>query len=80
MGLLQNKPEDLAAKARQAYDDGRQRFAVRLLDLPSAKDDEVDSWSRHIEAIEATGWIVDHFSTVPSDRGWNHGYVLFMRR
>jgi hypothetical protein len=80
MGFLQNTPEELAAKAKKAYGDGRQRFIARLISLSGGKDNEVESWSRHIEAIEEIGWVVDHFSVASNEKGWSEAYVLFKRQ
>jgi hypothetical protein len=80
MGWLQNTPEELAAKAKEALDEGRRRFTARLISHSGGKDNEVESWSRHIESIEQTGWVVDHFSVVWNDKGWAEAYVLFKRQ
>jgi hypothetical protein len=79
MGFLKETSEELWAKANSAYEEGRQRFTVRLSSVSGRKDDEIESWSRQIEAIEQVGWVTDHFS-VRDGGGRAEAYVLFKRQ
>ncbi|MER7010831.1 hypothetical protein ABT324_05310 [Saccharopolyspora sp. NPDC000359] len=79
MGLFKNSAAELVEMAVEARAKGRVRFVARLIALSSGKDDAVDPWAERIEAIEAAGWRVEHFSTAANDKGCVEAYVLFAR-
>ncbi|MDA3646325.1 hypothetical protein LZ318_28755 [Saccharopolyspora indica] len=79
MGLFKNSAADLGAMAAEAHAAGRARFVARLIALSSTKDDAIDPWAERIEAIEAVGWRVEHFSVAANDKGIVEAYVLFAR-
>ncbi|MER5393744.1 hypothetical protein [Saccharopolyspora sp. NPDC002686] len=79
MGLFKNSAAELAEMAVEARTGGRARFVVRLIALSSGKDEAIDPWAERIEAIEAAGWAVEHFSVTANGRGGVEAYVLFAR-
>ncbi|MER6991656.1 hypothetical protein ABT337_15410 [Saccharopolyspora hirsuta] len=79
MGLFKTSTAELVEMAAEARTSGRVRFVARLIALSSSKDDAIDPWAERIEAIEAVGWRVEHFSVAPNDKGCVEAYVLFAR-
>ena len=73
-------PEELASRAKKAYEAGRTRFTARIEMRCSRATTEVEECSFAIEAIEGAGWAVEHFSALESAGSDGLAYVLFKRR
>lgn len=84
MGFVKDAKADMVAKdARKALDAGRAVFAARL-NMPSSQaggmSGAIDDWGVMIEAIEAEGWALTHWSTASDAKGRAEAHPVFRRR
>ncbi|MFC4531495.1 hypothetical protein [Sphaerisporangium dianthi] len=83
MGFIKNaKIDALKQEAHRALEEGRWVFTPRL-NTPAFHHDftgSVSGWAEMIEAIEASGWMLVHWSVSTDQRGRPEAYPFFRRR
>ena len=67
---------ELVAEATAEHAAGRRRFLARLRFAATTTTE----WAATVEAIEAAGWVVEHFSVAAGHSSADYGYFLFKRR
>lgn len=82
MGFIKNAKSDIVgAEARKAAEAGRGVFTPRL-NMPgsaSGLSGDIDTWGLMVEAIEAEGWTLVHWTVGVDQKGRGEAYPLFRR-
>ena len=82
MGFFKDtKAAASAREAEQAFESGRVFFTPRL-NLPMthhAASGDIPDWAVIVEAIEASGWRLEHWSVGMDAKGRPEAYPLFRR-
>ncbi len=79
--IKQAKANALSEEAARALAEGRTVFAP-MLNTPMTHhtmSGSVAGWAEMIEAIEAEGWELEHWSVAADDKGRPQAYPLFRR-
>ena len=72
--------EALRAQAIAAYQQGRPTFVARLkLTQWGAPAGETTAWMNSVDAVEANGWVLDHWSVNFDSGGTFNAFPLFRR-
>lgn len=82
MGIFKDaKATSIGIDAKKARDAGRSVFTP-LLNLPGSQagiSSGIDDWAVMVEAIEAEGWTLAHWSVGLDAKGRAQAYPLFRR-
>lgn len=82
MGFVkQTKSDVLAGEARRAVEEGRSVFAP-MLNTPwtqHSMSGAISGWAEMIEAVEAAGWTLTHWTVAQDHKGRRQAYPLFRR-
>lgn len=83
MGFVKDvKADTLAKEATKALENGDYFFTPRL-NMPGSNagmSGNVHDWSVMIQAVEAAGWVLAHWSVAIDNKGRTEAYPLFRRR
>ena len=72
--------ESLRAQAYAAYQQGRHTFVARLkLAQWGSPAGEISPWMDAVDAVEAIGWVLDHWSVNFDSGGTFNAFPLFRR-
>jgi hypothetical protein len=80
MGFIKDvKVSIIAGHAKRARDEGRSVFLARInVGVTDAgMSGPAGSFAEQIEAVEATGWRLEHMSFTPDAKGKPEGYFFF---
>lgn len=82
MGIFKDtKAGALGNAARKAREDGRGTFAA-MLNSPMTQADlssEIEDWSVMIDAVQAEGWALAHWTVGQDRKGRPQAYPVFRR-
>lgn len=82
MGIFKDAKSDaIGTEARKAAEAGRTVFTPRL-NLPGTHhgmSGDIDTWGLMIQAVEAEGWSLQHWTVGVDQKGRGEAYPLFRR-
>ena len=83
MGFIKDmKADTLASEATQALDAGAYVFTPKL-NTPGSQHGmtgNIADWAHMIQAVEAAGWVLAHWTVAMDNKGRPEAYPLFRRR